>query len=92
MERLNALSQIAKQYLDGNLCRLVMEYESKYDLHISLQYKDRYDAWFDYELVLHKKKKSVDFIKHDHCSCIECLHLKRVKEFEQALVDYLYTH
>ena len=92
MEKYNALSQIAETHLEGNLCRLVMEYENKHDLHISLQYKDRFDSWFDYELILHKKKRSVDFIKHDRYNSIECLHLNRVTDFEEALVDYLYEN
>jgi len=92
MEKYNALSKITEDYLDGNLCRLVMEYENKYDLHISMQYKDRFDKWFDYEIILHKNKKSIDFIKHDCYNCIECLHLNRVTTFENALVEYLYAN
>lgn len=92
MEKYNALAQITAEHLDGDLCRLVIEYENKYDLHIQLQYKDRFEMWYDYEIILHKKKKSVDFIKHDCVSCINCTHLERVNHFEKALTDYLYIN
>lgn len=92
MEKYNALSKITEDYLDGTLCRLVMEYENKHDLHVSMQYKDRFDKWFDYELIIHKQKKSVDFIKHDTYNMVECLHLNRITQFENALVDYLYAN
>lgn len=92
MEKYNALTQITDTHLDGVLCRLVMEYENKSDLHISMQYKDRFETWYDYELIVHKNKRSVDFIKHDRYSSIDCLHLNRVIDFEQALVDYLYEN
>lgn len=90
MEKYNALSKITNDYLDGSLARLVMEYESKKHLHICMQYKDKFENWYDYELILNKEIRKVEFIKHDCIKCTECVHLKRITEFETALVNYLY--
>ena len=92
MEKYRELSKITKDYLDGDLCRLVMEYEGKCDLHICMQYKDRFQNWYDYELILNKDKKAIEFIKHDVISNIEVAHLKRETGFEVALVEYLYKN
>ena len=92
MEKYNELTRITKDHLNGELCRLVMEYEDKCDLHICMQYKDGFDNWYDYELILDKKHKSIEFIKHDAISNIEVAHLKRETGFEVALVEYLYKN
>lgn len=92
MEKYKELTKITKDYLDGDLRRLVMEYEGKCDLHIYLQYKDQFENWFDYELILNKERRAVEFIKHDGISNIEVAHLQRQTGFEVALVEYLYKN
>ena len=51
---------------------------------------DQADNRYEYEMVLHKDSKDVEFIKHQMFNIKANIHLNRVDEFEDSLKDILF--
>lgn len=91
MEKYKDFSSETNKHLDGILTRLVVEYETKNDLHIYLEYDDKADNRYEYEMILNKDTKVVEFIKHEMLNIKANVHLNRVIDFEEALKEILFN-
>ena len=89
MEKYRDFSSETSIHLDGALTRLVVEYETKNDLHMYLEYDDKADNRYEYELILNKATKKVEFIKHEMLNIKANVQLNRVDDFEESLKDIL---
>ena len=66
MEKYQGLAELTEKYLYGKLSKLILEYNTPTDLHVSIQYEDENDYWFDYDLEINKDNKYVDFLEKIH--------------------------
>jgi len=92
MEKYQDVAKITKEFLDGDLQKLFVEYENPTVVHVRLIYSDENDFQLDYELDINLKKQKVVFCKHELTNPFERTNLQRNKNFEKALFDYLLKH
>jgi hypothetical protein len=92
MEKYQEVAEITKEYLDGELQKLFIEYQNPTFVHVQLIYEDDTDFQLDYEIDIDLKKQKVLFCKHELTNPFERTNLARNKKFEQALYDYLMKH
>ena len=90
MEKYQGLAELTEKYLYGKLSKLILEYNTPTDLHVSIQYEDENDYWFDYDLEINKDNKYVDFLGHHSKSVINKVNLARNEKFEKAIFNHLF--
>lgn len=92
MDKYHELSAITKTFLDGDLQKLSVEYENTRLVHLQMIYEDASKYQFDYEVDVDLGKHQIIFFKHVLTNPFEQTNIRRNKEFEHALEDYLLDH
>ncbi len=91
MKKYPRIAELTKQYLEGNLEKLTIEYDKHDTFIIKVLYEDPYDFKFDYDIELNSKKRDFSFLGHHSMSVLHRINLDRDKQFEHALTNYLFS-
>lgn len=90
MEKYVNIREIVKTSIDGMLEKLTMQYENDHDLHIELEYKDKSDYRYGYEMIINRDTMEVDFITHLLLNGLDHVTLKRNPSLEAGVLNYLF--
>ena len=90
MEKYNDFSSVTKEYMQGNLSRLVIEYETLNELHIFIEYCDKVGNRYDYEMKVNKESQAIDFISHILISHDGDVYLNRFEDYENSIIKVLF--
>ncbi len=90
MQKYKGLSELTKEYLQGTLCNLSMNYETDDFVNIHIEYTD--DIYvYDYCLGINKDTHVRSFFNHDCVGHFSEVHLERNIPFEEAIETYLFA-
>lgn len=89
MVRKNGISEITKEFLDGTLRKLTMEYKTKDTLLVSIMYNDSNDYYFDYDMEINSETERSNFLSHKCKTQLFKLNLERTLGFENAVSSYI---
>ncbi|QVK20250.1 hypothetical protein KHQ82_07940 [Mycoplasmatota bacterium] len=89
MRKYSKVSELTKQFLNGKLNKVLVEYENENTLLITVSYEDSHHSWLNYTLKVNNKSNSVDFVHHQCRDMVGVITLTREQEFESAICDYL---
>ncbi|XMB85315.1 hypothetical protein RJG79_07755 [Mycoplasmatota bacterium WC44] len=89
MRKYSKVSELTKEYLNGKLNKVSIEYENENTLLISVSYEDSHHGWFNYAIKMNNKSNGVDFVHHQCRDMVGVITLTREQEFESAICDFL---
>ena len=92
MKKYSEIKSITRDYLNGELFKLTMEYTDDKNLKVSIVYEDSYDYLFDYDIEVHSKTHDFNFLGHQSKSAMFKLKLERDKQFEQAICNSIFQN
>lgn len=90
MEKFSALKSITKQFLNGDLEKLKIEYEEDNIMRVEISYVDHDDYHLFYIVDAHRDTHKVDFVEH-YCNYgRDFINLKPNRLFEKVFTQYLF--
>ena len=90
MEKYSNLKELTKEFLNGKLSMIKMEYDNPKTTMVNVIYKDEAKYDFNYKLEVNNDSKEIKFREHICDYCNEKIELKRNKQFEAAVASYLF--
>ena len=92
MDKYSFIKDLTKQYLDGNLSKVKMEYEGSDSTIVDVVYHDGNPYAFIYRFEVTLSTRDITFIKHYCVYNSDEIKLKRDPQFEKAVLQYLFEH
>jgi len=89
MVRHNGISEITKEFLDGTLRKLTMQYTDPDTLRVSIMYNDSNDYYFDYDMEINSRTELPNFLSHKCKTQLFKLNLGRTLSFENAVSSFI---
>lgn len=90
MEKYQYLKELTKEYLDGDLSTLRMDYNDTQYTIVTLIYEDKNKYRFNYSIEIDKDTKEAKFLTHICEYCSDRIALRRNPTFEKAVNEYLF--
>lgn len=89
MEKYKGFSDITKQIMHGELCKLDIHYEEKNTVTVHIEYKDG-TFTYDYDMNIDRESHDIDFITHQSLGHFSETRLNRNPQFEEAISSFLF--
>jgi hypothetical protein len=88
MNEYDKIAELTKQYLEGNLHKLTMEFSKPSSLTLSIVYEDDHDTTIEYDVQVDPKQHITSFLGHKMAKVLYKVTLDRDVDFEEAICDY----
>lgn len=93
MEKYREFESITKEFLDGKLVGLNVDYDQEDKLHLIVSYKCNDYFTLDYELEVNTLDHKVSFLSHGSHKIIDKIRLNNDPKFDNAVTKYFFpTH
>lgn len=85
MEKYEIVKEITKDYLEGTLEKLTIQYEKDNVLNLSIEYEDSHNFRYDYDMEYDTIKHLVKFVSHQSTGVLYRVNLDREESFEEEI-------
>jgi len=92
MRKYRIIEKLTKEYLEGKLEKLSINYGENHTVEVIVGYEDSYNYRYDYDILFNLDDQRVKFLSHQgKADFFSRIPLNRIKKFEQSVCRALFT-
>lgn len=91
MEKFNSFARLTKEFLQGTMSKLEIQYEDDNSVLLKVLYEDTNQYRYDYEMHIDLLQHLVDYATHLSKGYLSRVELSREQAFEQAITNAFFS-